>query len=341
MRGRNLALLPLLLLLLTACGAPPAVDNEQVSPQERLVARFSHVTTENSPKHLAAVRFAQEASSQTGGRVEIQVYPNSQLYKDGEEISALQNGSVQFIAASTSKLVQVDPMWQVFDLPYLFTSFADIQRLFDSPAGLVMRQRLEAKGMIPLAIWPNGFKQLTNMRHPLVKPSDFAGLTFRVQGGLVLDDQFRALGAGTVVTSFDAVYADLEHQEVDGQENTLSNIYTRNLQALQPYLTISDHGYLAYVVLVQAKWWKGLDEPTRAALQIALSEATDWIDINAQVMNDDALAKIEASGRVQVRTLTPDERQALRVSMDPAYKAAEARLGAAFMKQVYDAVAGQ
>lgn len=329
----------LALLLLTAC-APRPVDYEQVSPQDRIVVRFSHVTAENSPKHLGALRFAAAARARTAGRVEVQVFPNSQLYKDGEEISALQDGTIHLIAPTASKLAQLDPAWEVFDLPYLFQSFADVERLYDSPVGLAMRQRLEAKGLVPLAIWPNGFKQVTNLRHPLVHPQDFKGLRFRVQAGRVLQDQFQVLGASTIVSSFDSVYAAVQQHAIDGQENTLNNIYTRNLQEVQPYLTISDHGYLAYVVLAQAEWWNSLQPGLRAALQSALADATQWTLANAQSMNDDALAKITASGRVQVYTLSPAERQQLRAAFAPVYQAAADRLGTPFMDQVLAVVKG-
>lgn len=328
-------------VLLSACAAPhAAVDKEQVSPQERQVARFSHVTAENGPKHQAATRFADAARDRTGGHVEVQVYPNSQLSKDVQELADLQNGTIQFIAPSTAKLIQIDARWGVFDLPYLFDSFDDVERLFASPAGLQLRKVMEAKGMLPLAIWPNGFKQFTNQHHPLVRPEDFKGLAFRVQGEGILQDQFQALGAHAVVSGFDSVYAELEQKAIDGQENTLSNIYTRNLQELQPYLSLSDHGYLAYVVMVQTKWWNGLDPQVRSALQGALDEATHWIRDNARSLNDQALAKIIASGRVQVRPLSPQEREALRTAFEPVYRDASARFGSEFVDQVLSAARG-
>ncbi|HLN61809.1 MAG TPA: DctP family TRAP transporter solute-binding subunit [Symbiobacteriaceae bacterium] len=325
----------MLLLVVGASGcAPRTVDYEQISRSERLVARFSHVTAENSPKHLAAMRFAGSAREKAGGRVEIQVYPNSQLYRDGEELAALQEGAIEFLAVAPSKLVQFDPAWQVFDLPYLFTGFDDVERLFASPVGRRMRQKLEARGLMALAIWPNGFKQFTNRQHPLVSPADFQGLTFRAQAGQVLHDQFLAVGAQAVVSSFNTLYADIESGQIDGQENTPNNIYTRNLPAVQPYVTISDHGFLAYVVLTRAAWWQSLAPDTREALQGGLQEATAWVRANAPVMNDEALAKLRASGRVEVRTLTVGEREELRAAFEPVYKGVESRLGSSFLRDV-------
>jgi tripartite ATP-independent transporter DctP family solute receptor len=339
MRRAAAALAVLLALALAGAGCVPrTVDYEQISPKERLVARFSHVTAENSPKHLAAVRFAEAARERAGGRVEIQVYPNSQLYRDWEEIRAVQEGAIQFIAVAPSKLVEFDAAWQVYDMPYLFTSFADVERLFNSDLGLQMRKRLEEKGLVALAIWPNGFKQFTNRRNPLVSPADFAGLAFRAQAGQVLQDQFAAVGARAVVSSFNTLYADIETGRIDGQENTPNNIYTRNLPSVQPFLTISDHGFLAYVVITRAAWWKGIDPALKEPLVAGLDEASRWVRENAPAMNEEALAKLTASDRVQVYTLSQLEREELRAAFAPVYQGLESRLGRGFLAQVLSSI---
>ncbi len=340
MRRRKGVLLLLVLMLIAAGCAPQAVDHEQISPAKRVVARFSHVTAENSPKHLAAVRLAEAVRTRSDQHIEIQVYPNSQLYRDVEELKALREGEIQFAAVAPSKLVPFDPSWQIFDLPYLFSEFDDVERLFESPPVLQMRQRLAAEGLVPLAIWPNGFMQLTNQRRPLVKPADFEGLSFRVQAGPVLEDVYQAVGARGLVTSFTALYAELESGRIDGQENTLNNIATRNLQEVQPFLSLSDHGFLSYVVVTQAHWWYGLTAAEREALLAGLDEATEWVRIHANTLNEEALAQIRESGRVQVRTLTPEERAALRDAFEPAYRKTADRLGAEFLNQVIDAVKG-
>lgn len=336
---RGLVLLMVLTLALAGCAAGPT-DHEQVSREERLVARFSHVTAENSPKHLAALQFASAAREKSGGRVEVQVYPNSQLHRDWEELDALRSGAIQFIAVAPPKLTQFDPAWQIYDLPYLFSDFADVERLFYSPLGQEMRQRLEAKGLVALAIWPNGFKQFTNNRRPLAAPEDFHGLVFRAQAGQVLQDQFNAVGARAVVSSFNTLYADIERGQIDAQENTLNNIYTRNLQAVQPYLTLSDHGYISYVVIAQADWWKAVGPARREAMEVALREATGWARQNARAINEESLVKLAESGRVQIRTLTDAERERLRTAFAPVYRGIERRLGGAFMEQVMRTVDG-
>ncbi len=338
---RMRAVAALLLLFLTSACTPMAVDYEQVSRTERMVARFSHVTAENSPKHLAAMRFAEAASERAAGRLEVQVYPNSQLYPDVDELAALQEGRIHFIAVAPSKLVQFDPSWQVYDLPYLFSDFEAVERLFESPVGMQMRQRLEAKGLKALSIWPNGFMHFTNSVRPLVTPEDFQGLTFRVQSAHVLQDQYAALGATAVVSSFSSVYAQLESGRIDGQENTPNNIFSRNLHRVQPFLTVSAHRFLAYVVIAQASWWNALDPEMRSAMESGLTEGTAWARQNAGAMNAESLEKVVASGLVQVRTLTAAERAVLERAFEPAYRAVAARLGAPFLNQVIASALGK
>lgn len=327
-------------VMLAACG-PRATDHEQVSSRERLVIKVSHVVGVNTPKGEGALRFAQAMKERSGGRVEVQVFPNSQLYKDGEEFAALREGAVQLIAPSTAKLVQLHPSWQVFDLPYLFRSFADVERLFTAPVGLEMRQALEEKGYVPLAIWPGGFKQLTNTHRPLVVPADFQGLRFRVQPSPVIVDQIQGLGAHATATGFDSLYASLERRELDAQENTFSNIYTRHLHEVQPHLTISNHGYLAYVVLVDRTWWQGLAPDMREIVRESLAEATQLVRERAAPMNEEALSKLRHSGRAKVRTLSDVERHALRDALQPVYQKAAERLGKGFVDKVVSTARGE
>jgi tripartite ATP-independent transporter DctP family solute receptor len=328
----------LALLLLVAGCAKRAQDFEQVSPRERIVIKFSHVVAENSPKGGGATRFAQAVKERTGGHIEVQVFPNSQLFKDGEELTALKDGSVQIIAPATAKLASIHPGWQVFDLPYLFQSPDEAHRLFTSPLGLELRQATEAKGFIALALWPNGFKQMTNRVRPLRTPADYQGLRFRIQSSGVIQAQFQALGARPIQSTFDTLYASLERREVDGQENTLNNIYTRSLHEVQPYLTLSNHGLLAYVVLVNADWWQQLDPDLRERVREALAEASKWVSENADQLNAESLEKLRRTARVSIHTPTAEERRALQEAMAPAYQELEGLLGKEFVQRAIETV---
>lgn len=321
MKIRNAIYLLLILLLglTTGCGKRVA-DLEQVSPEEKIVIKFSHVVAENTPKGLAAQRFATLVKERTHGRVEVQVFPNSTLYKDGEEIQALQSGAVQIIAPTTSKLSGVFPRWQVFDLPYAFPDEETVHRAMNGYIGDKLYEELGQNNLKPLAFWDSGFKQTTNSIRPVVNPGDFSGLSFRVMiNSQVLKKQFEKLGAQPVEGNFDDLYRALESRTVDGQENTMSNIYSKNLFMVQPYLTVSNHGYMGYVILTNTAFWNGLPEDIRSILESTMLEVTDWERQQTLLMNSEFMKKIISSGKVQVHYQTEADKKAWEQVLKPIY----------------------
>jgi len=296
------------------------VDHEQWAPEERIILQFSHVVAEHTPKGLAARRFADLVYERTGGRVEVQVFPNGSLVGDGEaEIRALREGRVDIIAPSTAKLAELFPEWQVFDLPYVFADHEDVVRAMEGPVGERLFQVLRRRGLMGLTMWDNGFKHMTSARGPLIHPEDFAGQRFRVQPSRVLVEQFRLLGATGIPIGFDETYRALETGQVDGQENTPSNIYSKKFHEVQRYMTLSHHGYLGYVVIVDADRWQNLDPEVQEALLWALEESTRWIRENAERLNAEDLERIRASGRVEIHEQTPEERAAWVEALRPVF----------------------
>ncbi len=286
------------------------VDLEQVRPGEKIVIKFSHVVAEDTPKGLAAKKFAELAEKRTGGRVEVQVFPNSTLYADGEEIKALSSGAVHIIAPSTSKLGDLFPRWQVFDMPYIFETTDDIQRIMKGNLGKTLYGDLENGGIYPLAFWDNGFKQISNRVRPMVHPSDFNDLTFRVMiNSVILEEQFRLLGATPVQIRFNEVYQALSSHMVDGHENTLSNIVTHKFYESQPYLTVSNHGFLGYVVMADKKFWTELPPDIRKQLEEIMAEVTGWEREQARIINDRDMKVLMESGKVKIHFQTPEERE--------------------------------
>lgn len=295
--------------LLWGCG-DKVVDKEQVNPDEKIVIKFSHVVAEDTPKGLAAKKFAELAGKKTGGRVEVQVFPNSTLYADGEEMEALRSGSVHIIAPSTSKLGDLFPRWQIFDAPYAFENIDDIHRAMNGNVGKALYGDLEKGGIYPLAFWDNGFKQISNRVRPLVHPSDFKGLTFRIMiNSTVLEEQFRLLGAIPIQMRFNEVYNALSSHVVDGQENTMSNIVTQRFFESQPYLTLSNHGFLGYVVMADQKFWRGLPPDVRVKLEEAMSEVTRWEREQAELINERDMKILLESKKVKVHFLTDEEKK--------------------------------
>ena len=242
----------------------------QAFSQTPIVIKFSHVVAADTPKGQAADRFKQLAEKYTGGKVRVDVYPNSQLYKDKEELEALQLGAVQMLAPSLAKFGPLGVKeFEVFDLPYIFPTKEALYSVTEGPIGKGLLKKLETRDITGLAYWDNGFKDMSANK-PLHTPADFKGLKMRIQSSKVLDAEMRALGANPQVLAFSEVYQGLQSGVVDGTENPPSNFYTQKMHEVQKYLTLSNHGYLGYAVIVNKKFWDGLPGDVRTALEKAM-----------------------------------------------------------------------
>lgn len=316
-----------------------ARDLEQVDGKSRIVIKFSHVVAENTPKGLAARRFAELVRERTRGRVEVQVYANSTLYKDGEEVKALQEGNVQMIAPATAKMTEYFPSLLLLDLPYLFDDYDQVHRALDGKPGQLLLPQLRGSNMLALAMWDNGFKQVNTAR-PVNRPEDLQGLRFRIMPSRVLAGQFDRLGATTIPLAFSDVYSALESAAVDGSENTFSNIYTKKFHEVQRYITVTDHGYLGYVVLTNEAFWRGLPEDLRQVLEETLEEVTRWEREVAVRQNRLALEEIRSSGKAEVRELTPEEKAAWREALLPLHQVFSPVIGEDLMNAVREVKKG-
>ena len=297
------------------------------SAQAPIVIKFSHVVTADTPKGKGALKFQELAEKYTNGRVKVEVYPNSSLYKDKEELEALQLGAVQMLAPSLAKFGPIGVKeFEVFDLPFILPDKAALRRVTDGPLGAKLMKLLQPKGMVGLGYWDNGFKDMSANR-ALHMPDDFKGLKMRIQSSKVLEAQMRALGAIPQVMAFSEVYQALQTGVVDGTENPPSNEYTWQSHEVQKYTMISDHGYVGYAVIVNKKFWDGLPADVRGQLEKAMKEATDYTNGIAQKENDDALEEMRKSGKTTILTLTPDEKAAWRKALLPVYDEMAPRVG--------------
>jgi C4-dicarboxylate-binding protein DctP len=292
-----------------------------------VVIKFSHVVASDTPKGKAAEKFKELAEKYTDGKVKVEIYPNSTLYKDKEELEALQLGAVQMLAPSNSKFGPIGIReFEVFDLPYILPDLKTLRKVTDGPLGGRLLKLLDSKGMTGLAYWDNGFKQMSANKK-LVAPADYKGLKFRIQSSKVLEAQFRALGSIPQVMAFSDVYQALQTGVVDGQENTWSNIYTQKMHEVQKYATITNHGYIGYVVVVNKKFWDGLPPDLRASCEKAMKEATEFGNNQSAKENEDALEAIKKAGKTEIVTLTPEQDEAMRKAMMPVYKDVASRVG--------------
>ena len=303
--------------------------------QAPIVIKFSHVVAADTPKGKASEFFAKKAAELTKGKVKVEVYANSALYKDKEEMEALQLGAVQMLAPSLAKFGPLGAKeFEAFDLPYIFDNTAELHKITQGPVGASLLAKLEPKGIKGLAFWDNGFKSFSANK-PLKSPADFKGLKMRIQSSKVLESQMRALGALPQVMAFSEVYQALQTGVVDGTENPHSNLYTQKMHEVQKHMTLTEHGYLGYAVITNKKFWDGLPGDVRGQLEQAMKEATVYANGIAKAENDGALEKIKASGKTQVHTPTAAERSAFKKALVKTHTDMESRIGKETIQSIY------
>jgi C4-dicarboxylate-binding protein DctP len=304
---------------------------------EPIVIKFSHVVAQDTPKGKAADFFKKRAEELTAGKVKVEVYPNSQLYKDKEEMEALQIGAVQMLAPSLAKFGPLGVKeFEVFDLPYIFDGYDDLHKVTNGPVGKKLLEKLEPKGIKGLAYWDNGFKVFSSNK-PIKAVDDFKGQKMRIQSSKVLEAQMRALGVLPQVMAFSEVYQALQTGVVDGTENPPSNLYTQKMNEVQKYVRVSNHGYLGYAVIVNKKFWEGLPADVRGQLEKAMVEATDYANQIAKEENDQSLEAVRKTGKTEVFTPTKEERAALRAKLIPVHQEVASRVGKEQLEAIYQA----
>ncbi|MBA3010627.1 MAG: TRAP transporter substrate-binding protein [Proteobacteria bacterium] len=305
---------------------------------EPIVIKFSHVVAVDTPKGQAAEYFKKLAEERTNGAVKIEVYPNSQLYKDKEEMEALQIGSVQMLAPSLAKFAPLGVKeFEVFDLPFIFDGYDDLHKVTLGPVGKKLLNKLEVKGILGLAYWDNGFKVMSANK-PLKTPADFKGLKMRIQSSKILDAQMRVLGAIPQVMAFSEVYQALQTGVVDGTENPPSNLYTQKMFEVQKYVTVSNHGFLGYAVIVNKKFWEKIPVEIRTQLEGAMADATVFANSIAKQKNQEDLASVKASGKSEMIVLSEQERKVWKDVLVKVHTDMADRIGADLIQEVYQAI---
>lgn len=307
-----------LVLVATAAGCGGGKDEKKPAAAAKKVSvKFSHVVADNTPKGQAALKL-KELLEKTG-QFEVQVFPSSQLYGDKEELEALKANNVQLIAPSVTKLVGFVKAFQLVDMPFLFKSDQAAYNFYDGPKGQELMNTLKPHGMLGLGWWPNGSKNFTNSKRPLKTPDDFKGLKFRTQSGGVLDDQFKALGAGSQTLAFGEVYQALNSKAVDGQENTFNNIDTQKYQEVQKYMTVSSHGRIDYILITNTKFWESMTPEQQKLFSDAVKEASLYERKLADELNAKSFEKLKSGGKMEIYTLTDADREAFVKAMKPVF----------------------
>ena len=321
-----------MVLLLTVAGSMRPAVAQQPAP---VVIKFSHVVTVDTPKGKAAERFAQLVGERSKNRVKVEVYPNSTLYKDKEELEALQLGAVQMLAPSLSKFGPLGVrQFEIFDLPYIFPDDDAFLRVTRGAVGQQLFALLEPHQIKGLAFWSGGF-HVISANKPLRTPADVKGLKMRIPSSKVLEANERTLGALPQVMAFSEVYQALQTGVVDGTENILSSYTSQKYLEVQKDITLTYHTHTGYAVVVNKGFWDKLPPDLQAIVASSIGDATDYELKLVADENDAALKQIRASGRVQVLALTDAERAVWKKTMWPVHKEMEARVGAALLDSVY------
>ncbi|MFH1216967.1 MAG: TRAP transporter substrate-binding protein [Pseudomonadota bacterium] len=283
-----------------------------------VVIKFTHVVAVDTPKGQAAEYFKKLVEERSKGEIQVEIYPNASLYDDRAALEAITMNAVQMAAPSFSKFTTFIPELELFDLPFLFNDNDHLHTVLNGEVGQKLLAMADKKGMVGLAYWDNGFKQFSANK-PLIKPEDAAGLKFRIMSSKVLEAQFKALKANPQVLPFSEVYSALQQKVVDACENPMSNFYTQKFFEVQSDLTISNHGYLGYMVVTSKLFWKKLNDEQRALITAAMNESTEYANKLAVELDEKYLADIKAAGTTKIHELTPEQRKAWKDKLMPIY----------------------
>lgn len=319
-----LLLAPILAISLTACGGGSKETsskdtNSSGSDIQQLTIKISHVVAENTPKQKGALAMKEYLEKESGGKIKVQVYPNSQLFGDKDEYQNLVANNVQFIIPDMAKLVGNDPGFNIPSMPFLFSSDKAAADFWDGPKGQEVFKRVEKDGVLGLAFWPNGPKQITNNKRPLKTPEDFKGIKFRTQGGQVLEKLYSTLGASSVSIPFNELYTALQQGTVDGEENTYSNIESKKFDEVQKYMTVLGHTRVDYVLMTNTKFWNSLNDATKKLVQEGVKKGTEVARKEADDINQKAYETIKKRGKTQIIELNKDEIAKFRDALKPVY----------------------
>lgn len=295
--------------------------------EEPVVIKFSHVVADTTPKGQGALLFKKLAEERLPGQVKVEVYPNSSLFGDGQEIDALLVGDVHILAPSLAKFEHYQKKIQLFDLPFLFDDMAALDRFQQSEAGQSLLTSMEDKGITGLGYWHNGLKQLSANK-ALHVPRDARGLKFRVQNSAVLDEQFKALRANPRKMAFAEMYQGLQTGVVNGAENPYTNIFSQKIHEVQSHITESNHGALDYMLITNTNFWNGLPENVRNELTDIIAEVTVEVNNQANALNERDKQSIINEGTTEIIYLTPEQREEWRAAVRPVWDKFQGEVGA-------------
>lgn len=295
------------------------IDDEQEGLKDQIVIHFSHVVAENTPKGLAASRFAELVHEKSNGKIIVYVHSNGVLYNDSNEVEALQNGDVQMIAPSISNMTSKLSSWQIFDLPFLFDDATQLHTTLTGELSAALLQELNSLHIKGLTFWQNGFKQIAS-NTPIVSTEDFNGLRIRMMPSKILHDQYSLLKAIPVTTPFTEIYSELQSDEIAAQENTISNLFSKGYYQTNSHITLSNHGILAYAVMINEEFWEQLDVKMQQVILDSLEEISTWQYTSSIRLNEENLHSLENNPNVSLHRMTEIELSKWQQTVRPVYE---------------------
>lgn len=288
----------------------PIAHAQPLEIRPRLI-RFGYGLNENSNQGRAVKVFAQEVERLSGGKMRVRAIGAAALGTDIQMQQALIGGAQEMMVGSTATLVGITKEMALWDTPFLFNSSAEADAVLDGPVGKKVMDRLQDKGLVGLVYWENGFRQLTNNKHPIARLEDLQGIKLRVMQNNIFIDSFKSLGVNAIPLPFSELFTALETRAVDGQENPYNTILSSKFHEVQKYLTITNHVYSPWIVLASKKWWDTLNAAERKVLLDAAVKSRDFERKDTREEAARALAELKAKG-MQVNELSPAEANRMR-----------------------------
>jgi tripartite ATP-independent transporter DctP family solute receptor len=319
------------MVAVAACVAAIAVG-AQAQIKERTL-RFATVNPKGHPIVAGMEKFAELVHQKSGGKITVQLFPGSQLGGDVEVLASVQGGTIDLTSMNTGILQNQVKEFAIVDFPFLFDNGKEADAVMDGPVGKELADKLPAKGLIGLAYWELGFRDLTDSKRPVTKLADIEGLKLRVIQSPIYVDTWKALGANPVPMAFPEVYTALEQKTIDGQENPVTVILANKFNEVQKYLALTHHVYNPQSVLMSKKTWDSLSKQEQDIIVAAAKEATVYQRQFSREATDKALADLKKT--MTVTEIPPAEMAKIRAAVKPVVDKYTAEVGPALVKQLY------
>jgi TRAP-type transport system periplasmic protein len=298
------------LATLSAAALVASVGAAAQDIKPRLI-RFGYGLNEQSNQGRAVKVFAEQVEKASGGKMKLRAVGAAALGPDTQMQQALVGGAQEMMVGSTATLVGITKEMALWDTPFLFNSAQEADAILDGPIGQKVMDKLQEKGLVGLVYWENGFRNLTNSQRPVAKMEDLNGIKLRVMQNPVYLDAFKTLGANAIPLPFSELFSALETKTVDGQENPYNTILSSKFYEVQKYLSVTNHVYSPWIVLVSKKWWDQLSKAEQKVLLDAAKASRDFERKDTREEAGRALADLKAKG-MQINQLPPSESARMR-----------------------------